>query len=133
MRGGVRWDSGHVVLFDDEAREIAKEVVRCGALDRTYLALDYFDASINRIAAWVIGMRNLQKALLYAMLTPHEELARLQNEGRFTDLLAAHEELKTMPFGAVWEEFCTRAGVAADGSWLDTVKQYERDVLSQRV
>ena len=129
---GVRWDSDHVVLFDDETREIAKEVVRCGALDRTYLALDYFDASINRIAAWVIGMRNLQKALLYAMLTPHEELARLQNEGRFTNLLAAHEELKTMPFGAVWEEFCTRAGVAADGSWLDTVKQYERDVLSHR-
>lgn len=129
---GVRWDSDHVVLFDDETREIAKEVVRCNALDRTFLALDYFDASINRIAAWVIGMRNLEKALLNALLTPHEQLRALQDAGRFTELLAAHEELKTMPMGAVWEELCTRAGVPADGSWMDAVKQYEKDVFPTR-
>lgn len=129
---GVRWDSDHVVLFDDETREIAKEVVRCNALDRTFLALDYFDASINRIAAWVIGMRNLEKALLNALLTPHEQLRALQDAGRFTELLAAHEELKTLPMGAVWEELCTRAGVPADGSWMDAVKQYEKDVFPTR-
>lgn len=129
---GVRWDSDHVVLFDDETREIAKEVVRCNALDRTFLALDYFDASINRIAAWVIGMRNLEKALLNALLTPHEQLRALQDAGRFTELLVAHEELKTLPMGAVWEELCTRAGVPADGSWMDAVKQYEKDVFPTR-
>lgn len=129
---GVRWDSDHVVLFDDETREIAKEVVRCNALDRTFLAFDYFDASINRIAAWVIGMRNLEKALLNALLTPHEQLRALQDAGRFTELLAAHEELKTLPMGAVWEELCTRAGVPADGSWMDAVKQYEKDVFPTR-
>ena len=129
---GVRWDSDHDVLFDDETREIAKEVVRCNALDRTFLALDYFDASINRIAAWVIGMRNLEKALLNALLTPHEQLRALQDAGRFTELLAAHEELKTLPMGAVWEELCTRAGVPADGSWMDAVKQYEKDVFPTR-
>lgn len=129
---GVRWDSDHVVLFDDETREIAKEVVRCNALGRTFLALDYFDASINRIAAWVIGMRNLEKALLNALLTPHEQLRALQDAGRFTELLAAHEELKTLPMGAVWEELCTRAGVPADGSWMDAVKQYEKDVFPTR-
>lgn len=129
---GVRWDSDHVVLFDDETREIAKEVVRCNALDRTFLALDYFDASINRIAAWVIGMRNLEKALLNALLTPHEQLRALQDAGRFTELLATHEELKTLPIGAVWEELCTRAGVPADGSWMDAVKQYEKDVFPTR-
>ena len=129
---GVRWDSDHVVLFDDETREIAKEVVRCNALDRTFLALDYFDASINRIAAWVIGMRNLEKALLNALLTPHEQLRALQDAGRFTELLAAHEELKTLPMGAVWEELCTRAGVPADGSWMDAVIQYEKDVFPTR-
>lgn len=129
---GVRWDSDHVVLFDDETREIAKEVVRCNALDRTFLALDYFDASINRIAAWVIGMRNLEKALLNALLTPHEQLRALQDAGRFTELLSAHEELKTLPMGAVWEELCTRAGVPADGSWMDAVKQYEKDVFPTR-
>lgn len=129
---GVRWDSDHVVLFDDETRQIAKEVVRCNALDRTFLALDYFDASINRIAAWVIGMRNLEKALLNALLTPHEQLRALQDAGRFTELLAAHEELKTLPMGAVWEELCTRAGVPADGSWMDAVKQYEKDVFPTR-
>ncbi len=128
----VRWDSDHVVIFDDETREIAKEIVRCGALGSSYLALDFFDASINRVAAWVIGMRNLQKALLYALLTPHQKLAALQNEGNFTDLLAIGEELKTLPMGAVWEELCRRAGVPADAAWLDEVKKYEAEILPQR-
>ncbi len=128
----VRWDSDHVVIFDDETREIAKEIVRCGALGSSYLALDYFDASINRVAAWVIGMRNLQKSLLYALLTPHSKLAGLQNSGDFTDLLAINEELKTLPFGAVWEELCRRAGVPADTAWLGEIKKYEAAILSQR-
>ena len=129
---GVRWDSDHVVLFDDETREIAKEVVRCNALDRTFLALDYFDASINRIAAWVTGMRNLEKSLLFALLMPHEQMRALQDSGRFTELLVMSEELKTLPAGAVWEELCRRAGVPSDGSWLDNVKQYEKEVLAAR-
>lgn len=128
----VRWDSDHVVIFDDETREIAKEIVRCGALGSSYLALDFFDASINRVAAWVIGMRNLQKALLYALLTPHQKLAELQNAGNFTDLLAISEELKTLPMGAVWEELCSRAGVPADVAWLEEVKKYETKILPQR-
>ncbi len=129
---GVRWDSDHVVLFDDEIREIAKEVVRCNALDRTFLALDYFDASINRIAAWVAGMRNFEKALLYALLTPNGQLRTLQDKGCFTDLLVMNEELKTLPMGAVWEELCRRADVPADAGWLDAVKKYESNVLSAR-
>lgn len=128
----VRWDSDHVVIFDDETREMAKEIVRCGALGSSYLALDFFDASINRVAAWVIGMRNLQKALLYALLTPHAKLASLQECGNFTDLLALSEELKTLPFGAVWEELCRRAGVPADAAWLDEVRRYEAEILPQR-
>ena len=96
---GVRWDSDHVLLLDDETKEIAKEIVRCNALDRVYMALDYFDASINRISAWVVGMRSWQKALLNAMLMPNEALKKLQNESRFTELMAIQEELKTMPFG----------------------------------
>lgn len=128
----VRWDSDHVVLFDDETREIAKEIVGCDALGRTYLALDYFDASINRVAAWVIGMRNLQKALLSALLMPHKKLTELQNNAEFTELLVMNEELKTLPFGAVWEEFCTRAGVPVELGWYDEISKYERAVLSLR-
>ena len=102
---GVRWDSDHVLLLDDETKEIAKEIVRCNALDRVYMALDYFDASINRISAWVVGMRSWQKALLNAMLMPNEALKKLQNESRFTELMAIQEELKTMPFGDIWKEY----------------------------
>ena len=107
---GVRWDSDHVLLLDDETKEIAKEIVRCNALDRVYMALDYFDASINRISAWVVGMRSWQKALLNAMLMPNEALKKLQNESRFTELMAIQEELKTMPFGDIWKEYCRRCG-----------------------
>ncbi len=129
---GVRWDSDHVVRLDDETREIAKELVASGRLDDVAIALDFFDASINRIAAWVVGMRNMQRAMLSAFLMPHAEWKALQDAGDFTSLLALSEEFKSMPEGAVWEEFCTRMGVPADRSWLAEVKRYEAEVLSKR-
>ena len=129
----IRWDSDHVVLLDDETREICKEIVRCGGLNGSVkIALDYFDASINRIAAWTVGFRNTQKALLSALVTPSEALRALQDAGRFTELLVRQEELKTMPFGAVWDEYCRRCGVPADGAWFSQVQAYEKDVLSTR-
>ena len=129
----VRWDSDHVVLFDDETREMAKEIVRCGGLDGSVkMALDYFDASVNRVAAWTLGFRNWQKALLYALLTPSDSLTASQDAGDLTAVLVRQDELKTMPFGDVWDEYCRRCGAPADGAWLDTVLQYERDVLSKR-
>ena len=129
----VRWDSDHVVLFDDETREIAKEIVCGGGLDgRVNMALDYFDASINRVSAWVTGFRNLQKALLYALLLPSEELKTLQNENRMTELMVRQEEVKTMPFGDVWNEYCRECGVPGDGEWFDEIAAYENEVLSKR-
>ena len=128
----VRWDSDHVVILDDETKEIAKEIVSNDALDRVFIATDYFDASINRVAAWVIGMRNVQKALLCAMLTPHNLLKEMQNNSDFTRLLATQEELKFMPFCDVWNEYCERCGVSADIRWFDEVKKYENNVLSKR-
>ena len=128
----VRWDSDHVVLFDDETREIAKEIVRNDAIDRVLLALDFFDASINRICAWVIGMRNMQKALLYALLTPNRQLKELQDKGDYTKLLMLQEELKTYPFGDVWNYFCEQHGVPVQERWYDVVKQYEEQVLVKR-
>lgn len=128
---GVRWDSDHVVLFDDETKELCKEIVRCG-IDRVFIALDYFDASINRISAWVTGFRNLQKAMLFALLQPNAELTKLQNEGNFTKLMVISEELKTMPFGDVWEEYCCICGKPADGMWFDEIEKYESEVLSKR-
>ncbi len=129
---GVRWDSDHVVLFDDETKEICREVVRCNALDRVFLALDYFDASINRISAWVTGFRNVQKCLLYALLQPNTELTRLQDEGNFTKLMVEQEQLKTMPFGDVWDAYCVACGKPVDGDWFPEIERYERDVLSKR-
>lgn len=128
----VRWDSDHVVLFDDETREIAKEIVRNDAIDRVLLALDFFDASINRICAWVIGMRNMQKALLYALLTPNRQLKELQDKGDYTKLLMLQEELKTYPFGDVWNYFCEQHDVPVQEKWYDVVKQYEEQVLVKR-
>ena len=128
----VRWDSDHVVLFDDETKEIAKEIVRNDALDRVLLALDYFDASINRISAWVTGMRNMQKALLTALLAPHAEMRKLQEESRMTELMVMQEELKFYPFADVWNEFCARAGVPAGREWLDDVLKYEQEILLNR-
>lgn len=129
----VRWDSDHVVLFDDETREIAKEIVRNDALDRVKFGLDFFDASINRISAWTVGMRNFQKCLLYALLTPNKKLAQLQEEGRLTEVMMLQEELKTYPFGAVWDYFCESSGVPVRENWYDEVKKYETEVLNKRV
>ena len=130
----IRWDSDHVVLFDDETKEIAQEIVRCeGGLDRTYIALDYFDASINRISAWVVGMRNMQKALLYALLLPNAELAKLQEERNFTKLMMLSEEMKTYPMGDVWNYFCEIHGVPAKEDWFKEIERYEAEVLSKRV
>jgi L-rhamnose isomerase len=128
---GVRWDSDHVVLFEDEVKEIAKEIVRNKAEERVLIGLDYFDASINRVGAWVTGARNMQKALLYAFLMPHEELIKLQDTRNFSKLMACQEELKTLPFGAVWDEYLAREHIAGS-DWFSEVEKYERDVLSKR-
>ena len=127
----IRWDSDHVVAYDDETREIAKEIIRCGA-ERVDIALDFFDAGINRIAAWVVGTRNLEKALLFALLQPADELKKLQDESRFTELLALQEELKTLPFSDVWAAFCEAEGVPAGYEWMDEVKAYEQKILEER-
>ena len=125
----MRWDSDHVVLFDDETREMMKEIVRADALGRVFLATDYFDASINRISAWVTGLHSVQKALLYALLEP-KSLKKLQDENNFTELMVRQEELKTMPFGAVWEEYLGRENIPQD--YFAEIKRYEADVLSKR-
>ena len=128
----VRWDSDHVVLFDDETKEIAKEIVRNDALDRVFLGLDFFDASINRISAWVVGMRNMQKAFLFALLQPNDKLKELQNNGEFTELMMLQEELKLYPFGDVWNYFCGQCSVPEKEDWFKEVQQYENEVLSKR-
>ncbi len=128
---GVRWDSDHVVIFDDETKEIAKEIVANDALDRVFIATDYFDASINRISAWVTGLRNVQKALLNALLTPHDTMKALQTESKFTDLMVMQEEIKTAPFGDIWAEYLLREGIKAD--YLAEIKEYEEKVLVKRV
>ncbi len=129
----IRWDSDHVVLLDDETKEICKEIVRCGGLEGSVkIALDYFDASINRIAAWTVGFRNVQKALLWALVTPHQALKALQDQGDFTSLLVRQEELKTLPFGEIWAEYCRRWKVPEDGKWLERVQEYEHIVRKER-
>lgn len=127
----VRWDSDHVVLLDDETKEIAKEIVMSGT-EHVLLALDFFDASINRISAWVVGMRNMQKALLTAMLRPNEKLKGLQENREFTELMVMQEELKLYPAGDVWNYFCEINGVPAKEDWFQEVKAYENNILLQR-
>ena len=129
---GVRWDSDHVVLFDDETKEICKEIVRNDALDRVFIALDYFDASINRVSAGVTGFRNQQKALLFAMLQPNCEMKKLQDEGNWTKLMVVQEEMKTMPFGEIWDEYCRVCGKPVDGEWFPMIEKYEAEVQSKR-
>ena len=129
----MRWDSDHVVIFDDELKEIAKEIVRCDALDKVMIGLDYFDASINRIAAWVVGARNMRKALLFAMLLPHGELKKYQDSGNFTKMLAMSEEYKFYPYNEVWNEFCRRENVPQGEKWLEETDRYEKEVLSKRI
>ncbi len=128
----VRWDSDHVVLFDDELKEICIEIVRNDALGKVLIGLDFFDASINRVAAWVVGTRNAQKALLWALLQPSGKLKALQDSGRFTEKMVLMEEAKTLPFGDIWAHYCETQQVPADASWFDTVQHYEADVLSKR-
>jgi L-rhamnose isomerase len=127
----IRWDSDHVVLFDDETKEICREIIRCGA-ERVHIALDYFDASINRLSAWTTGYRNLQKSLLFALLQPNEELKVLQGAGDWTKLMVVQEELKTAPFGEIWDEYCRQCGIPLDGEWYESVKEFEKKVLEVR-
>jgi L-rhamnose isomerase len=129
---GVRWDSDHVVILSDDLRAIAEEVVRGDYLGRVHIGLDFFDASINRVAAWVIGSRCLLKALLIALLEPIETLRRMEATGDCTGRLTLLEELKTLPFGAVWDYYCLRQGVPVGPAWLDEVRAYERNVLARR-
>ena len=128
----VRWDSDHVVAFDDELKEIMKEIVRNDALDRVLIGLDFFDASINRVAAWVIGTRNAEKALLWALLQPNARLKELQDTAQFTEKFMLMEEAKTLPFSDIWAEYCRREGVPADASWFKEIQQYEKDVQLKR-
>ncbi|ETT66340.1 L-rhamnose isomerase [Paenibacillus sp. FSL H8-0457] len=128
----MRWDSDHVVIMDDELTEIGRELVRNQLLDVTHIGLDFFDASINRIAAWVIGTRNTIKALLRAKLEPVDRLKQAELEGDYTTRLALTEEFKSYPFGAVWDYYCERLGVPVREEWLSEVKQYEQDVLLKR-
>ena len=127
----IRWDSDHVVLFDDETKEICREIVRCGGLDgKVNIALDYFDASINRISAWVTGVRNVQKSLLFALLQPNEKLKELQDASDFTQLMVLQEELKTAPFYDIWQEYLKRENTPAE--YLAEVKRYENEELRKR-
>ena len=128
----IRWDSDHVVLFDDETKEMAKEIVRCDALDRVYMALDYFDASINRIGAWATGFRSWQKALLQAMLTPNAYLKQLQDENKLSELMITQEAIKTLPFGDVWAEYCARENAPCDFELFAEIDKYEKEVLAKR-
>jgi L-rhamnose isomerase len=129
---GVRWDSDHVVILNDELNGIAQELVRGNYLGRTHLGLDYFDASINRVAAWVIGARNLLRALCLAMLEPHAHYKKLERDGDYTSRLALMEEAKTLPSGAVWDHYCATQHAPVGDAWLERVKLYEKNVLSHR-
>jgi L-rhamnose isomerase len=128
----VRWDSDHVVILDDETQAIANEIVRNDLFDKVHIGLDFFDASINRIAAWVIGTRNARKALLRALLEPLDQLRKAENEGDYTLRLALLEEQKSLPWQAVWETYCLRNDVPADAGWITDVRRYEQQILSQR-
>lgn len=128
----VRWDSDHVVMLDDELIELAKEIVRNNALDKVLIGLDFFDASINRIAAWTIGTRNMIKALLYALLLPHDKLKELQDTQDYTSRLALFEEFKTYPFGILWDAYCEKMGVPIQEQWMEIVNDYEQEVLRKR-
>jgi L-rhamnose isomerase len=129
---GIRWDSDHVVTLTDDLRALAEEIVRCDALDRIHIGLDYFDASINRVAAWVIGMRNMLKALLIALLAPTDQLRALETAGDLTGRLALTEETKSLPFAAVWDYHCLRQNAPIGMAWMDETRAYERRVLAKR-
>lgn len=128
---GVRWDSDHVVLFEDEIKEIAKEIVRNDATEKVKIGLDYFDASINRLSAWIVGARNMQKALLWALLQPNDKLKSLQDNAEFTELMVMQEELKTLPFDAVWAEYL-KSQNQKGAEWFEEIKEYEKNILKER-
>jgi L-rhamnose isomerase len=128
----IRWDSDHVVLFNDDVKQVFLEIQRGGAWGRVAVATDYFDASINRLAAYTVGLRATRKAILYAMLDPTKQLQSLEAAGDRTSRMALMDEMKAMPFGSVWAECCRRAGVPQDLRWMDGVKRYEARVLSRR-
>jgi L-rhamnose isomerase len=128
----VRWDSDHVVILDDDMKRLAEEVVVGRAVGRAHLAMDFFDASINRVGAWVVGARAVLKAFLLALLRPQEELRQAEADGDYFRRLALFEDAKTLPAGAVWDRFCLESGVPADGEWPSEVGRYERAVLSKR-
>ena len=130
---GIRWDSDHVVTANDELRAIAEELVRGDYLDRVHIGLDFFDASINRVAAWTIGARAMIRQLLVAMLEPTQRLRQMEIEGDFTSRLALVEELKTFPFAAVWDYYCMQQDVPVGTAWMAAVKQYENDVTGKRI
>ena len=127
----VRWDSDHVVILDDELKELSKEIIRNNADDKVIIGLDYFDASINRLCAWVTGVRSMQKALLCAILQPSDELQKLQNENNFTKIMYLNEKFKTMPIGDIWEEYLRRQNLSDD--WFDAVEKFESEVIAKRV
>jgi L-rhamnose isomerase len=129
---GVRWDSDHVITWDDELQRIMDEIVQNGLQERVYIGLDYFDASINRIACWAIGMRNARKALLSAALAPAAAVRAAEHSGDLTSRLALQEERKTLPVGAVWDYYCLTRSVPLGKDWLGQVKKYETDILSKR-
>lgn len=129
---GIRWDSDHVVLFNDDVKQVFHELIRGNALDRVYIALDFFDASINRIGAWAIGTRAVMQAMLYALLEPVEKLQEYEVRGDGAGKLALLERMKAMPFGTVWDQYCLQQDVPIGMAWLDEVKKYERDVLMKR-
>ena len=128
----VRWDSDHVICLNDDLQEVANELVKCNALNKTYIGLDYFDGSLNRVAAIILGSRNMYKALLKALLTPWETMKKLQDEYDYTSLLVMKEELKDLPFDEVWKEFCKQCNVIGDSSWYEQIKEYEQKVLLKR-
>ena len=132
MSRPVRWDSDHVVILNDDIADLAREIIRCGALDRVHIGLDYFDGTINRIGAYVVGTRATQKALLAALLEPSSSLQDYEAKGRYFERLALQEELKNMPWGAVWDMFCLKNGVPAGNDYISDIIKYEKDVLSHR-
>jgi len=129
---GLRWDSDHVVILNDEIIQIAEEIIRSKALDKIFIGLDYFDASINRIAAWVIGARSILKSILYALLQPWEVLKEYEVNGKYFQRLALLEELKTLPFGAVWDYYCYKHNVPIGKDWIKSVEEYEHETLMNR-
>ncbi|HUA67316.1 MAG TPA: L-rhamnose isomerase, partial [Candidatus Saccharimonadales bacterium] len=129
---GVRWDSDHVVILNDDLFAIAREIVANGFTSRVHIGLDYFDASINRVAAWTIGARNMLRALLFALLEPTDKLRAAETAGDYTTRLALQEEIKSLPFGAVWDFYCECQNTPVADAWLAEVKRYEQQVLMKR-